>query len=60
MNKYKIYRTSHGYAVWMLKELFHGLCWDDTGRRFRTKKEAEKYIQNLSKTGGIVEDGKSK
>ncbi len=42
--KFKIYEVKDGFSVWKLKDFGGGYAWEDTKRRFRTKEEAQKFI----------------
>ena len=43
--KFRIYEVKDGFSVWKLKDFGGGYAWEDTGRRFRTKDEAQKFIE---------------
>ena len=43
--RYKIISSKHGVAVWYLRDYGSGYAWDDTGRRFRTKDEAQTFFE---------------
>ena len=42
--KFRIYKVKDGFSVWKLKDFGGGYAWEDTKRRFRTKEEAQKFI----------------
>lgn len=42
--KFRIYEVKDGFSVWKLKDFGGGYAWEDTKRRFRTREEAQKFI----------------
>ena len=44
-SKYRIKETAKGYGVFYLKNYGNGCGYEDTGRRFTTKDDAQAYIE---------------
>ena len=43
MSKYKIIQTHRGFSVWTLKDFGAGYFYEDSGRIFRTLKDAQHF-----------------
>jgi len=56
MKKYKIYQTKDYFTVWKLKNVGNGCIYDDTGRRFRSEEEAQKFIEDDRRKDGEKND----
>lgn len=56
MNKYKIYKVKDGFSVWKLKNVGNGCVYDDTGRRFRSEEEVQKFIEEDRRKDGEKND----
>lgn len=52
MKKYKVYKTKDSFSVWKLKNVGNGCLYDDTGRRFRSEEEAQKFIEEDRRKDG--------
>lgn len=46
MSKYKIREVIEGFRVWELKDMGQGYGWEQVDRRFQTREEAERYIED--------------
>lgn len=45
MSKFKITEFRDGFKVWELTDHGIGFGWEDVGRFFRSREEAERYIE---------------
>ncbi len=43
--RYKVKETKKGFIVLELKDVGAGFCYEDTGRRFDSKQEAQAFIK---------------
>ena len=60
LNKCKILETRRGFDVWKRRDYGPGFAWDFV-QRFKTRWQAERFIQKSSKREGVRrENGKGK
>lgn len=45
MSKYKIRPYREGFKVWYLRDMGSGYSWDDVKMVFRSREQAEQYIE---------------